>query len=306
MLDVSLRGDQIRIGERFGVAFQRTLRIPEDGREYPLPAGLGRLPLAPVEDLGEAAPANWRGPASFFLPLYQREAIWLAFEGTAWKPNAVQVGLGGINALTGGPFELDCSDNPQNYLVCPDQPWLDGVNAGDGFVRQFVALPLGSGSTVEGQRTGAEAVGGVQIRVFEPKPGRFPEEPPPQGPEGPPRRVMTPALGLGAGGRIRQRIYPDPYGLESWDSSNSATALIYLVNSEQYQSLTRRSPPPTPIDAFTYEREGLPWFDLYDEHRGDLAATEELANLKGATGTEIGARHGTTRSTPPAPETDDW
>ena len=28
-------------------------------------------------------------------------------------------------------------------LVVPDQPWLDGINAGNGFIRQVVAMPLG-------------------------------------------------------------------------------------------------------------------------------------------------------------------
>ena len=290
MSDVSLRDDQIRIGERFGVAFQRTLRIPEDGRDYPLPAGLGRLPLAPITDLGHATPSAWRGPGAFFLPLYQREALWLAFEGAPWKPNAVQVGIGGINALTGNPLDTDLSDDPQNYLVCPDQPWLDGVNAGEGFVRQFVALPLGSGNTVEGQLTGAEAIGGIQIRAYEPSPGRFPDEQPPAEVNVPPRRAMTPELGLGAGGRIRQRIYPDPHGLDSWDTTNNATARIYLLNSEQYQTLTGRPPLPSPIDAITYEQEGLPWLELYDEQKGDLAAAERLAGLRGATFNERATR----------------
>ena len=38
------------------ITFQRTLRIPDDGKDYPLPAGLGRLPLRYIEDCeGELA-----------------------------------------------------------------------------------------------------------------------------------------------------------------------------------------------------------------------------------------------------------
>ena len=48
------------------------------------------------------------------------------------------------------------------------------------YIRQFVAMPLGSGYTVEGQITGAEEFGGIQILAFEPKPGRFPDAPPPR------------------------------------------------------------------------------------------------------------------------------
>jgi len=68
--------------------------------------------------------------------------------------------------------------DPQNYLVCPDQPWLDGINSGHDSVRQFVAMPLGLGYPLEAEMTGKEHVGGLQIMVFAPKPGRFPETAP--------------------------------------------------------------------------------------------------------------------------------
>jgi len=54
-----------------------------------------------------------------------------------------------------------------DYIVIPDQPWLDGINNGDGTVKQFVAMPLGSGYTVEGQVTGKEEFGGIQMIVFD-------------------------------------------------------------------------------------------------------------------------------------------
>ena len=37
----------------------------------------------------------------------------------------------------------------QNYVAIPKQKWLDGINCGDGTIRQFVAMPLGQGYTVE-------------------------------------------------------------------------------------------------------------------------------------------------------------
>ncbi|HYO00567.1 MAG TPA: hypothetical protein VET27_01165 [Mycobacterium sp.] len=33
------------------VSFQRTLRVPDDGKQYGLPPGLGSFPPHPVEDL---------------------------------------------------------------------------------------------------------------------------------------------------------------------------------------------------------------------------------------------------------------
>ena len=39
-----------------------------------------------------------------FIPMYQREALWISFSAASWKPNAVTVSVGGVNAISG---ELD-------------------------------------------------------------------------------------------------------------------------------------------------------------------------------------------------------
>ena len=41
------------------VGFQRTLRIPDDNRDYPLPPGLGTFPLNHVDDYTDKAPEAW-------------------------------------------------------------------------------------------------------------------------------------------------------------------------------------------------------------------------------------------------------
>jgi hypothetical protein len=178
MVSVTLRGDQVYVGERFSVSLQRTLRIPDDGRTYPLPPSLGTFPIHRVEDYSERVPSAWRERGGFFVPLYQREALWLQFDGAPWKPNAVRVGVGGVNAITGEPWSEGLRADPQNYIVCPDQPWLDGIHTAEGTVRQFVAVGLGMGDTVEEQLTGAATFGGLQLQAYEPKPGRFPDRPP--------------------------------------------------------------------------------------------------------------------------------
>jgi hypothetical protein len=55
------------------------------------------------------------------------------------------------------------------------------------------------------------------------------------------------------------------------------------VNSQQYRAITNEEPPPTAIDAKTYTEYGLPWFDLYDESRGKVSASEKLAQVKSVT-----------------------
>lgn len=287
MLAVRLDGDAIHVGARFSVAFQRTLRIPDDGRTYPLPPGLGRLPVHRADDYANRVPDHWRAADAFFVPMSAREALWLAFSAAEWKPNAVKVGAGGINAITGERWRNGLHVSPQDYIVCPEQPWLDGINAGGGEIRQFVAMPLGAGYTIEGQLTGVEEVGGVRIAVFEPKPGRFPDAPPPRRQTRGEAVQSSPAggtMGLAAGGRMTQKIYPDPYGLDTWDQNTASMVDVYMVNGEQYRAITGCTPPPVPIDANTYTRYGLPWFALYDEAKGTLDGTEPLSRVKSTGG----------------------
>jgi hypothetical protein len=301
-LEVSLSRDELLIGERFSVSFQRTLRIPQDDQVYPLPPGLGRFPLHRVEAYPDRVPNTWRENGGVFLPMYQREALWLGFGGTPWKPNAVKIAVGGINAISGETWDEALHEAPQDYVVCPDQPWLDGINAGAGFIRQFVAMPLGLGQTVEAQVSGVEEVGGIQILVYEPKLGIFPDAPPPmRAPEGPafsaPAMAPTEEMGLGAGGKIKQKVYPDPYGIDTWDPENYGHAFVYIVNSEQYRGITGLEPPPTPVGIQTYVEHGLPWFDLYDETLVDIPAPKKLENLEKVKEREIGAKEVLPRET---------
>lgn len=60
------------------------------------------------------------------VPMHVREAMWLNFESPWWKPHALKVGIGGIDALTGESFDpRRLIADPQDHLVLPGQPWLD-------------------------------------------------------------------------------------------------------------------------------------------------------------------------------------
>jgi hypothetical protein len=162
MLQVTVHGSRVRIGRHFSFTMQRTLRIPDDGGTYPLPPGLGQFPVRRVEDYADRVPAEWRERGGVIIPMYQREAMWLSFDVPHWHPCAVQVAVGKVNAISGRPWSRGLADGgrtdgPQGYVVCPEQPWLDGINAGDGFIRQFVAMPRrdspGSTSTTKARAT---------------------------------------------------------------------------------------------------------------------------------------------------------
>lgn len=309
-LKVSVIDDRLHIGN-VAITFHRTLRIPDDGRHYYLPPSLGAFPLRRVQDHHERVPASWREHGGVLLPMFQREAMWLGFHAAPWRPNALKVAVGKVNALSGKPWSEQLvrgvrGDHEQDYMVLPDQPWLDGINAGDGFIKQFCAMPLGMGYTVEGQVTGKEEFGGLQLCVFEPKAGKFPDTPPairrgnesiyavdagyaasaaPAAPlarsaELPQASFAGQEMGLAAGGRMKQSIYPDPHGIDTWDQSNYARVYVHLVNSQMWTAITGEPMPSTPVTAQAYAEHNLPWFDLYDEHKGDIASSKTLKGVK--------------------------
>lgn len=269
------------------VTFQRTLRIPDDGKSYPLPPGLGCFPLRRVADYAGRVPEGWADKGGVFLPMYQREALWLSLSGS---PHALKVGVGKICAISGERWRNGLRSKPQNYVVVRTQPWLDGIASGEGTIRQFVAMPLGMGYTVEGQVTGEETHGGIQLQCYRPKPGAIPPDPPrpplmfaacaPMACAPAPGRSRAGALGLAAGGRMKQKVYPDPHGVDTWDLAQSTRVFVHIVNSELWREITGEEPPPSPVTAKSYATSGLPWFDLYDEAAQAVRPTNVLAGIQ--------------------------
>lgn len=266
------------------VSFMRTLRIPEEGL-HPLPPGLGRFPLRRVQDYPDTAPAEWLARGGVMLPLYQREAMWISLDSD--EPAALQVGIGKVCAVSGEGWSETLSQDPQNYAALPDQPWLDGINAGDGFIRQFVAVPLGLGATVEGQVTGSEDVGGVQLRAVGLTSEALDrwhsgqEGPVDEAGSGSPFMLCeaAPAMGLGAGGRMRQEVYEDHRDVADYAEARSGRVFVHLCSAAQWSAITGETPPPTPVDRETYVHRGLPWFDYYDADSDDLPPSSVLSGV---------------------------
>jgi hypothetical protein len=296
---VEIVRDQLVLGP-VTVEFQRTLRIPETGL-HPLPPGLGRFPLRRVADYPDTAPAEWLSRGGVMLPIYQREAMWLSFNAS--EPTALQVGVGKVCAVSGLPWIEHLVGDPQNYVALPDQPWLDGINAGDGFIRQFVAVPLGSGATVEGQVTGQETHGGVQLRAVGLTQLALAAWHAAQtlhteccedlgGLDGGPLPAPSASMGLGVGGRMRQEVYADDRQLADYDESGARRVFVHLCSAAQWAAITGEVSPPTPVDRGAYVSAGLPWFDYYDADADadahDLAPSEILANVK-SVGKKLGA-----------------
>jgi hypothetical protein len=287
------------------IDFQRTLRIPDDNREYPLPPGLGLFPVEHVDDFADKLPDTWRTHGGIFIPMYQSEALWINFSGD--YPCAVKIAAGKINAVSGETWSNGLSDNPQDYAVIPTQPWLDGFNVSEDFIRQFVAMPLGEGFSVEEQITGKAEHGGLQIIVYPMKHDIYVKhfarsaeaeaecdylEMPMLCRSRFARASAAPDMGLAPGGLMRQKIYEDEYGIDAWDQENSYRCFVHLANSEQYQLITSHQPPHKPANARDYSQAGLPWFDYYDDSKA-LPGADFLNKLTSVAAKIIGQDNAT-------------
>ena len=269
---------------RCSLGFQRTLRIPDDGRDYPLPPGLGSFSLRHIDDYAPQLPEDWRRRGGVVAPMYQAEALWINLGARSDYPFAVKVATGKVCAVTGETWVNHLNSDPQDYVVLPEQPWLDGYCVEKGVIRQFVAMPLGEGYTVEEQITGAAQHGGLQIVAYPMKPERY-EELCKRGKRSRKRGKLFPFLGIASciqpmglapGGRMKQDIYDDPYGLDAWDQRHASRCFVSIVNSVQWMAITAEPPPTEPPTAQQYTKAGLPWFDYYGGDAEAMAGSEKL------------------------------
>lgn len=285
------------------VHFQRTLRIPDDDREYPLPPGLGPFVLQHVDDYAAKVPSEWVEHGGVMLPMYQSEALWVSF--SAHYPFAVKVATGKVDAVTGTALRPGLERKPQNYLSIPDQPWLDGYCVEQGVIRQFVAMPLGAGYSVEEQITGAAEHGGLQLIVHPLKAEVYERSRERQvrltrftlnlslSRAG---AVAGAAMGLAPGGRMRQHIYDDRHDLADWDLEHSSRCFVHIANSLVWRAITGEKPPTVPRTASEYTKAGLPWFDYYAEGLSAVPGSSILETIKSI------ARLGKEKGDVPLPE----
>jgi hypothetical protein len=313
---------QINVGAYTKIEFCRTVRIPDDGKIYNLPSWMGSFPIYRASDYSNTVPQEWLKEASFFIPMYQKEAMFIKFTGTDWHPTAAKIYAGKINAITGDQYNERISATNQDYIVMPHQRWLDGFYSGDSIVRQFVAMPLGMGYTVEAQMTDEEIEGGIELLVCDAKDGRFPKINPeirsilikidkckqlgfPKGfllteserviffrytgewldiPSDTEHKDIhfqpaVDALGLAAGGSIKQQIFEDIYGAHTWDESSFTKVKIHIVNIKTFVSITGEQAPESPITIEDYSSLGIPWYNYQDEAIKSIWGKSKLSKV---------------------------
>jgi hypothetical protein len=187
----------------------RTVRVPNNGQVYDLPAGFGKFPLLDAKPFNEMLTKDKSLSADILFPMYDREAMYIEilarkyeFSSTySQRPWAVRPFVGRINAITGnamsstdstemrgldqtmtrislGEASSDIYKRPpppdQDYIVASiglsdihvKPQWLDGIAIAPGRVKQFVAVPFGSGESIESQKTGHDHFGGIQLEII--------------------------------------------------------------------------------------------------------------------------------------------
>lgn len=305
---------QIHPNANCEITLKRTLRVPDiKGKTFNLPPDMGNFPIEHTKTYEKNLDTKTNERSGVMVPMYQSEALWINFNSdyVAKKnvkyPFAIKIAAGKKSAVTGKEW-----DNKQlvakDYVIIPNQRWLDGFMSESGIVKQFVALPLGLGFTVEEQLSGEAEFGGIQIEVYAMKldffEKTFPDYVEPERPKYRARSGATgqssghalesmtlmrscstnykkssPSLGLAGGGQIEQQIIEDSYGLDAW-SSEKDRVFIHLFNSMSWQSITGKMPPTVPFDAKTYANAGMKWFDYYDENAKNLSSTFETERIK--------------------------
>lgn len=274
MLTTKISDNSISIGDYLSVSFIRTFRIPDDGNAYPLPKGYGTFPIFKVADYWKTVPSHWMVQGGgIFIPMFLSEALWIKFSSTPWHPNAVKIGVGGVNVINGRNWDSRIKTDENDYIVCPPQEWLDGIYIGDNQVRQFVSVLPNSGESLESKVKGADKTRGIQIAVFDAKKGVFPDEDPhptilfqvtnSSNKDGDLDKIDE--LVISGGGKITQKIYEDPHGASVWDNSNYGILNIFIISIEEFMRITGTVPISSPITYKEALKKGLPWFKLYDE-----------------------------------------
>jgi len=275
---------------RATIDLTQTLRVPMDGKDYPLPAGLQRIPMEATAGL--KLPGDMAKKHGAVVPMYQNEGVYITLDSN--MPVMVRVYQGGVNTATGqvasGPGMPISTTGQDGYIqqprsMGPDQRWIDGIkNSGANTVKQFVAAPLGHGMTTEEQVKGqkTDLQGGLQIEViplkqeYIDKLGLQPQEP--ARTRGMTRSI-APAreMGVAAGGNIKQRLIdidPNRYPPDAWDVSAAKTTSLGIVNAESWKDISGKDPQRPPLTKEQYAAHKLPWFEY---NSGPAAKAKETA-----------------------------
>ncbi|KAF7943367.1 hypothetical protein EAE96_011294 [Botrytis aclada] len=307
-------------GGKMEISFHRTIRVPDDGKNYQLPPDLGEFPIFSIDDYAEKLPVNIVRKGGVFVPIWQREALWIKFHAYKTSRFAVKVFVDGINVLSEESRHCEIepvepvaeSDVKQDYLVVPGQRWLDGVVRTNGTVMQFVTVPTGSGYSVEAQITGVDKIAGLQFEIIPFREilsveegmivhlvlnvrGGFDYANSSSWEKKQLQKTMEREdekrekeeyernyeLTLAPGGSIHQAIRRDYFDKDRYDEKNAVMFNVQFLAPKTFHLVTGTPPPQTPVSAESYAKHGYPFFEMYNEPRAITGTFGELLKSVG-------------------------
>ena len=284
---LEIRFPELHENAGVSINFQRTLRLPDDGKTHHLPPGLGEFPLRHIDDFDLKNKNHLKARGGIIMPMFQADALWINFDtiqrsGDEDYPIAIKIGTGKICAVSGDNWSSTLNRDPQDYIVVPEQPWIDGYNVGKDNVRQFVAAPMGQGYTAEEQLNGHSSVGGLQIQAFPMKKEFYDmiNESDSELLRYCSMDVQSMEMGLAAGGSMHQEIYEDPHDFVAWDLRKSEKCFVTIANAKQWIDITGEEPPISPYSANEYTNAGLPWFNYYGADKIAIEGAKQLRKIK--------------------------
>lgn len=188
---VSTDGEAIKVGEEENVriSFNQTVTLAGD-RSGSVTGFLGIYPVYSRTVIREGQKIHTN--ADFIVPMHgtdvmlinmqhllmesrlDEEAVFISFSSASIF--AIKVFLGPINVITGNRDNTESTNSlidkeKQDYIVAPEQRWIDGITTGNSQVRQFVAKATTKGSryNVEAHLKKSELKGGFHFVVVPPK-----------------------------------------------------------------------------------------------------------------------------------------
>lgn len=131
-------------GSTLEISLDRTLRVPEDGTIYNVPALFSPFPLFSVDEFAKTLPADMVRKNGLVIPMFQREAISLNFYAPQSASFAVKALAGTVNTVTGAVKNAKHDTKPQDYILAPSQARLVSrileVSLSVGLARVSVSL----------------------------------------------------------------------------------------------------------------------------------------------------------------------
>lgn len=264
MLHIQINRDEIHFGASVTLRLARTLRLPagdllkcaKDDFEF------GTLPIYRLADYTKNWPTGSYRRADLFAPLADQESVDICLAGRYWKPNAIKIGFGQTNVLTGAAWSIPLSDQPSDYVVCPPVCCING-----GFAHTIKERQLSSEDHEWAEMLATCPP--LRVCVYEPRPNLYEHWPE--------FNTACPTSAIAHGMPVSQddcepvkedKLYAALPQLRAdmWEQNSVLQTHIYLVDPDLFQRITGQQAPESPITRKDYLAAGLVWHEQHEKN----------------------------------------